>query len=172
MTIKYPMADEKKEENKAATISDLDQLKKDLVSRQKQAEEYLNGWKRAKADLINFQRESEKRQGELINFAYGSLVLGLLPIYESLKQAVTHKNVNDGLIKGVEQIKRQFDDLLEDLKVERVKTVGEKFNPEFHEAVGKRLEKDQAAGIILEEVKGGYLIRGKVLVPAKVIVNG
>lgn len=147
-------------------------LEKDLEETKKQAEEYLNGWKRAKADLINFQKDSERRQRELVQFANASFILGLLPIYESLKQAILRGGSDGGdLIKGVEQIKKQFSDFLRNLGVEEIKTVGEKFDPNWHEAVDKRKDDDKEEGIILEEIKTGYKIDGKLLEPAKVVVN-
>ena len=152
---------------------DIEKLKKDLEESKKEAEEYLNGWKRAKADLINFKKETEKRQAELIEFANANLILDLLPIHESLKNAVLHAETGDeNLKKGIKQIKKQFDDLLKSLGIEEIKTIGEKFNPELHESVEKRKEDGKEEGIILEEVKAGYTMYGKVLEPAKVIING
>jgi molecular chaperone GrpE len=151
---------------------DIEKFKKDLAESEKKAEEYLNGWKRAKADLINFQKETEKRQREIIEFANANLILDLLPIHESLKKAVLHTETGDeNLKKGIKQIKKQFDDLLKSLGIEEIKTLGEKFNPEFHESVGKKKEDGREEGIILEEVKAGYTMYGKVLEPAKVIVS-
>ena len=149
-----------------------EEIEKDLAAAKAQAEEYLAGWKRAKADLINFQKEQEKKQKDIIEFASASFILEILPIYESLKQALLHTDKgSEDLATGIRQIKKQFDDLLKRLGIEEIKTIGEKFNPDFHEAVGKRKEEDKEEGIILEEVKTGFLINGKVLEPAKVIVN-
>jgi molecular chaperone GrpE len=156
-----------------AEENETEPINNDLEEAKKQAEEYLNGWKRAKADLINFQKDSEKRQKELIQFANAAFILELLPIYESLKQAIRHGKGDSGdLAKGIEQIKKQFSDFLNSFGVEEIKTVGEKFNPEFHEAVDKRKDENQEEGIILEEIKTGYTIDGKLLEPAKVIING
>jgi len=167
------MAEETFQNNNKDKDIDIEKLKKDLEDCQKQAEEYLNGWKRAKADLINFRKEMEKRQTELIEFANAGLILDLLPIYESLKRAVLHaESSGQDLKEGIKQIKKQFEDLLKNLGIEEIKTVGEKFNPEFHESVGKRKEEGKEEGIILEEIKAGYIMNSKILEPAKVIVNG
>jgi len=150
-----------------------EEIEKDLAAAKAQAEEYLAGWKRAKADLINFQKEQEKKQRDIIEFASASFILEILPIYESLKQALLHADKgSQDMATGIRQIKKQFDDLLKRLGIEEIKTIGEKFNPDFHEAVGKRKEEDKEEGIILEEVKTGFLINGKVLEAAKVVVNG
>ena len=60
--------------------------KNELEIVQKQAEEYLNGWKRAKADYINFKKETEKKQKELIEFATAGLLLELFTLVDQFKQ--------------------------------------------------------------------------------------
>jgi len=151
--------------------TELDQLKA-------QCDEYLNGWKRAKADYINFKKETEDKQKMLFEFANAALLMEILPIYDNLKKALlsmdneqlTMNNEFKARVEGIKQIKRQFEDLLKDYGIEEIKTVGEKFNPEFHEAISREKKEGVAADMIISEASAGYLMKGKVLVPAKVIV--
>lgn len=157
-----------KEEKKSEEV-----LKQELAAAQKKAEEYLAGWKRAKADYINFKKETEKRQLEIIQFANAALIFELLPIADHFKQAIKkapENLMNDEWVKGVLQIQRQTDDFLKKLGVEPIKTLGKKFNPEMHEAVGSEEKEGRDSGVIFEEVSGGYTLYGKVLKPAKVKV--
>ncbi len=146
---------------------EIEGLRKELQEEKEKAKKYLKGWQRAKADYINREREIERQRREWVEFSNLSLVLEILFIYENLNKSLEHKNSNEEFIKGIEQIKKQFDDFLKNLGVEKIKTVGEKFNPEFHEVIEKRGE----GGEIVEEIQAGYLMHGRVIKPAKVIIK-
>jgi len=159
------MSEEKKDTKKS---------KSELEIAKQKMEEYLNGWKRAKADYINLKKETEKKQGEMIQFANAAMILEILPIYDNFKLAWQHipqeHKKNDEWLKGIEQIKKQFAELLKNMGIEEIKTVGEKFDPEIHEAVAKEKKEDMESDTIFEEIKGGYKLYDKVLEPAKVKV--
>lgn len=161
---------EKKEVRKLK--KEIERLEKELKLAKEKAEEYLNGWKRAKADYLNLEKKIEKEKEEWRKFANLNLVLDLLPVFDSFELAMKKLNKedkknNNDLISGLNQIKKQLDKVLEKVGVERIKTVGEKFNPEFHEIVEKRGKNDK----IVEEIQAGYKMEGKVIRPAKVIVE-
>lgn len=148
-------------------------LKKELEIISKKAEEYLNGWKRAKADYLNFKKDTEKRQVEIIQFANTALIAEVLPIFDHFKLALKHVPTDQKeveWVKGFSHIKKQFQDFLKDLGIVEIKTVGEKFNPEFHEAVAHEKKEGFKTDVIFEEVKAGYTLHGKVIYPAKVKV--
>jgi len=157
------MSDEKEQPNNNQP-TELEQLKA-------QCDEYLNGWKRAKADYINFKKETESRQQMLFEFANATLLAEFLPIYDNLKKAIlVAGEEKNNWLEGIKQIKKQIEDLLKDHGIEEIKTVGEKFNPEFHEAISKEKKEGVEADTIISETSSGYLLKGKVLVAAKVIV--
>jgi molecular chaperone GrpE len=160
------MNSEKKEEVEKLK-EELEALKKSVEELREQNKEYLDGWKRARADYINRERQIEQEKSEWLQYASESLVLKILPIYESLNKSLEHQSRSEDFLRGLEQIKKQFDDFLKGLGVEKIKTIGEKFNPEFHEVVEKRGE----GGIIAEEVQAGYTMHGRVIKTAKVIIN-
>lgn len=139
-----------------------------------QAEDYLNCWKRAVADYQNLKKETEKNQAEFVKFANLILIMELLPILNNFKAAfdcVPEEQKENDWVKGIECIKKQFEDLLKNLDIEEIKTVGEKFNPESHEAMGKE-ESEEPEDTIIKECQPGYSWHGKVIIPAKVIVAG
>lgn len=155
--------------------TDIKKLQKKTNQFKKQAEEYLNGWKRAKADYINREREIEKEKSDWVKFANKDLILQLLPVLDSLDQSLDHIPHDRGeseWVKGVAQIKIQFEKFLQSQGVEKIKTVGEVFNPEYHEVVGKEEgEGEEQENVIVQVVQAGYSMQGKVLRPAKVIIN-
>lgn len=157
---------QKSRESEKKKLSELEKV-------QRQAKEYLEGWQRAKADYINLKREYEKKQKQLMDFAKINFVMDVLPIYDNLKLALSHaKNgskENDIRI-GIEHIVNQFKEFLDNFEIKEIPTIGERFNPEFHEAVKKEKKEGIESGIIIEEVKSGYMLKDKVLIPSKVVV--
>ncbi len=145
-------------------------LKKELEKAKAQAEEYLNGWRRARADYINREREIEEEKARWIKFANQEFILEFLPILDSFQGSLNQ--IPEGLkrnlwTKGILQISSQIDDFLKVRGVEKIKTIGEKFDPGLHEAVEKKGNKNE----IIKEVQPGYKIHGEVIRPAKVVIK-
>jgi molecular chaperone GrpE len=152
---------------------EIEELKKKLDETEKLKNEYLAGWQRARADLINYKKEEMERIGSFIKIAQEGLILEFLPILDNFD--IAEKKIPNDLkenenVKGLLQIKQQILDFLRKKGVEEIKSVGEKFNPAYHEVVGE-VDTDQfETGTIIEEVQKGYKINGRVLRPAKVKV--
>ena len=149
----------------------------------KQAEEYLNNWKRERADFVNYKKDEAKRMEKFVKFANESLVLELLETMDDLYLAV--KQVKDA---GLDQVIKKFEDLLKKYGVEKI-VVGDpstdstsspqagsgqvKFDPMLHEVVAtggdpvKSSDDDNGASKI-EEVRAGYTMYGRVIRPARV----
>jgi molecular chaperone GrpE len=150
-----------------------EELKKELQDCQRVRDEYLAGWQRAKADFINHKREEMERMQEIIKFAEEEMILKVLSIVDDFDLAEKHltdQEKEDEKIKGILQIKRRIQELLKNSLVEEIKALGEKFDPNLHEAV-ELVESDKEPGIIVEELQKGYLMAGKVVRPSKVKVS-
>lgn len=177
--------DAEKNENEGKSC---EELKSELETAEKKMAEYLDGWKRAKADYLNLKKETDQRYQELIKFANAGLILELLPVLDNFKLAVLHipeSEKNADWVIGIMHIKKQFQDILKTLGIEEIKTVGEKFNPELHEAVGREEnlaeggegkdgeegKEEQSGDIIVKELRAGYMLNGKIIQAAKVIVE-
>jgi len=139
----------------------------ELEKYRKQAEEYLNGWKRAKADYLNLKKEMEAQNKEIKEWLSKIFLIPLLDIMDSFDKA-------EAWVTGIEGIKKQFEDYLKIHGVELMKVIGEKFDPLKHEAIesieGGLSAQVGESGIVSEEIRKGYLINGEVLRPAKVKV--
>ncbi|MDP2638908.1 MAG: nucleotide exchange factor GrpE [Candidatus Azambacteria bacterium] len=127
------------------------------------AEEYLEGWKRAKADYLNLKKEMEAQGKEIKEWMSKVFLLPLLDIMDNFDRA-------ENLDVGIEIIKKQFEDFLKTNGVEAMSAVGEKFDPLKHEAIESINSPPGEPGQIVEEARRGYLIGGEVLRPAKVKV--
>jgi len=157
--------DEDKKEQK-------DSQKKKIKELEKKLEENFAGWQRARADYENLQKESQKKQLECKKSVKKDLIQSLLPVLNSFNQAfrsVPENKKDEAWIKGFEYIKKQFEDILKEWGIEPIKTIGEKFDPNLHEATGQE-ESDEKSGIIIKEVMPGYKLNGETIVFAKVIV--
>ena len=141
----------------------LKKVKDKLKSCEKERAEYLAGWQRAKADLINYKKEQEQKISDYYKFANEGLILELLPVLDSFEQALKHKKD-----EGIQQLYNQLKNILKSNGIEEIKAVGEKFNPEFNEAVEEIKGKK---GVIIEETQKGYLLNKKVIRPSKVKVG-
>ena len=161
-------------------------LKMDLAIGTKQMiEKYLkykeqgrgvDSWKRCMADFENFK----KRQGELnienLKFANRTLIMEIIPVLDNFHASTDHipeDQKDDGWVVGIMHIQKQLEKVLSDNGVEEVKTkIGDKFNPEIHEAVkdteaGEKELKNKVSKVVLK----GYELSGRVIRAARVIVE-
>lgn len=136
---------------------------------QKERDEYLAGWQRAKADFLNYKKEEAERMGEIVTYAQREFLLSLLPVLDSLERAEKQVKKRDEVVKGFIQIAEQMREFLLSNGVQEIKSVGEKFNTEFHEAVEE--VQGGKAGYIVEELEKGYTFKGTLLRPAKIKVS-
>jgi len=152
----------------------IEELKKKLEECQKLKDEYLAGWQRERADFLNYKKGELERIGEIIKYGDLGLILKILPIadnFELAEKRLPENLKNDESIKGILQIKNQILDFLKNQGVEEIKSVGEKFDPNFHEVIEEVEVKDKESGIIIEEIQKGYKINGRLLRPAKVKIS-
>lgn len=159
---------EKEEKN------ELEELKKKLSECQKEKDEYLAGWQRARADFLNYKKEEMERIEELLRYADIGLILKILPVLDNFEEAqkkLQKEAEGDENIKGFLQIKKQIEGLLEARGVKAIDGLGKKFDPNFQEIVEEVESKDKESGIVLEEVQKGYLMEGRLLRPARVKVT-
>lgn len=152
-----------------------DDLASQLVAMTKQRDEYLDGWKRAKADYINYKNEQEKRGKELAQFASYAILLQLVPIMQHFRKAfacVSDNLKSNEWVKGIDQISRQLRDVLKTLGAEEAEgAMGKPFDPALHESVGQEQCDGIADGAVSQEIESGWTLHGKPMIPAKVIIN-
>ena len=152
------------EDDTGAVDKKIKKIKDKLKKCQKEKEEYLAGWQRAKADLINYKKEQEKKASDYYKFANEGLISEILLALDSFEEAMKHTKD-----EGIQQLYNQLLNILKNQGLEEIKTVGEKFNPEFHESVGEVKSKEKQ-GIVAEEVQRGYTLHGKTIRAARVKV--
>ena len=142
-----------------------------LKAKHDENDSYYDKYVRAHAEFENAKRRMEKDKVDFLKYANESFVIDLLPIVDSLEISEKHiKGAKDfkAVQEGVDMIHLQIQKFLKDIGMERIKTVGEKFDPNLHEAIETVDVKDKEDGIITEELKPGYKFNGRLLRPASV----
>jgi molecular chaperone GrpE len=128
---------------------------------------------RERADTINIRRQHDEQVANLKTMVKANVVRDLLPVIDNIERALQH--IPDDLegnefIAGIERIAKQFAKVLSDIGVERIKTVGEPFDPRFHEAVSME-EGEGSLEVVCEELQAGYRINDDVIRHAMVKVK-
>lgn len=152
--------------------------KTELELCQEKAQEYLNNWKRAQADLENYKKDENKRLERAIEFCKKTVIEDFFDVMDDLEEALKsysrrhEQQLNSGYLEGIEMTLNKFSRILAMpiYGVERIKTNGEKFDPVRHEAV-QVVQSEGPPGQVVQEVKAGYTMRGEVIRPAKVIIS-
>ena len=128
---------------------------------------------RERADAMNVRRRAEEDRIKLGGFYKSLIVKELLPVIDNFERAL--KNVpkelaDNDYIKGVQGVVKQFEDTMVKIGVERIKTVGEHFNPELHEAISME-EGEGDTEVVTEELQAGYKVGDEIIRHAMVKVG-
>ena len=141
----------------------------ETIDYEKKADEYLNNWKKERADFSNYKKEEERRVSEIIKYSSEGMAIEFLDVLDDLENALRHtppevKDKNKDWFSGLEQAIKRFSDLLKGYGIEKIVVEGARFDPAIHEAV----EIKDGDLEHLEEIRSGYKLYDKVIRPARV----
>jgi molecular chaperone GrpE len=148
-------------------------LEMELSAAQAKANEYLDGWQRARADFVNYKKRADKERDEAYQNGAVDTFKKLLPVIDDFDRAIANlptDAANNDVIKGFALIHRKLLGLLENTGVKVINPVGEVFNPSFHEAIGQDESSNVPSGHVSTVLQKGYVYGDKVLRPALVRV--
>ena len=167
-----PKAQKVQEEQKKSDET-VETLEKALETERKCSEEYLTQLKYARADIENLKKRFDRQLEDVERHAKEHTIIELLEVVDELEMAIKSAASCDSaepLIQGVEMTLKKLRKVLEKEEVFPIKSVGEAFDPEKHNAVA-RIEKEGAEGcVVTEEVRRGYAMKGRVIRPSIVKV--
>ena len=151
----------------------ISELEENLAQAGRQAAEYLDGWQRARAEYANARKRLERERAEAHGRAAIDYAQKMLPILDDFNRALS--NVPDEIeqndwFEGITLVTRKMNSILEDLKVEKIETIGQPFDPNVHEALALTEAEGFESGIVVEEVQSGYKLGERVIRPALVNV--
>jgi molecular chaperone GrpE len=150
-----------------------DAIAADLEKARAEAESYLDDLRRLQADFDNYRKRTLREQTARAASASQALVARLLPVLDNFELAVSsaeHSRDFDRMLKGVEMVFGEFREVMEGEGLVKIEAEGKPFDPERHEAVIAVEQEDTEPGMVVDIVRTGYELRGKVLRPAMVKV--
>jgi len=162
------------DQSTSVDTADLERLQADLEAAQVKADEYLSGWQRALADFSNYKKRIERDQVSMQQNMVTNLVRRYLDIIDDLERALKNRpEPGEGAAwaNGIELIYRKFQAALESEGVTRMEAQGgDFFDPNLHEAISHEPSEEHESGQIIEVVAPGYMIKDRVIRPARVRV--
>jgi molecular chaperone GrpE len=129
---------------------------------------------RTMADFQNFRKRQEDQRRQLEQFATERLVTALLPVLDNFERALASFDTgatSESIQEGLKAVDRQFKQVLEGQNVTRIRSVGELFDPEFHEALATESSDEHVENTVVGELEAGYKMGEKVIRPARVRVT-
>jgi molecular chaperone GrpE len=150
-----------------------DAIAADLEKARAEAESYLDDLRRLQADFDNYRKRTLREQTARAASASQALVTRLLPVLDNFELAVSAAEQSrdfDRMLKGVEMVFGELREVMEGEGRVKIEAEGKPFDPERHEAVIAVEQEDTEPGTVVDIVRTGYELRGKVLRPAMVKV--
>lgn len=147
-----------------------EQHKKQEVVPKQDYDELDDRYKRMLAEFENYKKRSQKERESLYSSILGDVIEVILPVVDNLENAVKVETKDEEYKKGIELVLKQLQDVLTSKGVEEIKTIGETFDPELHEAVSSIQDENLGEKEIAQEYRKGYKIGDKVIRHSMVVV--
>ncbi|UCG29535.1 MAG: nucleotide exchange factor GrpE [candidate division WOR-3 bacterium] len=149
-------------------------LKEDLKNKEREIKEFRDKYLRALADMDNFRKRMDKELDSFRKYAQVEFFNKIIPVLDSFERAMDGANLendHEKYAEGVEMIYRQLKEVLKSMGLEEFSSLGELFDPARHEAVATIVNDDKPENTIVEEISKGYIVKERVIKPAKVLVS-
>ncbi len=167
MQEKAKKLDEELENEEEVTTQD---LLKQIEKLKQENERYYEHLQRTAAEFDNYKKRMQKEKDATYNLAVGDVVTKFLEVLDNLEKALLAETKDEKMKEGIDLIRKEMVDIMTTLKIERIATVGETFNPEIHEAVMHVEDEEHGEKEIVEEFRSGYKMGSRVLRHAMVKV--
>jgi len=149
-------------------------LDEQLVAARKEAAANYDRFTRAVADLENFRKRTIREKDELRQFAATAVMEDVIPILDNLGLGLAAARVQPdvtAVVEGIGRVLEQFKTTLARNGLKEVNPAGQKFDPNFHECISHQPSADVAEEHVMQVVRSGYTLNGRLLRPASVIVS-
>jgi molecular chaperone GrpE len=150
-------------------------LEDQLAEARAEAARNLDGWQRTQAEFANARKRFEKQRSDTYLNANVELVSKVLPLIDDFERALGSAPAelqNDAWVSGVALIYRKMVGILEEMNVQVIPTVGEPFDPNWHDALSQEPSDEYENGTVVREMRRGYRLGDRVIRPALVTVAG
>lgn len=157
-----------------AAKAKLQKLRDELAEVKKERQEYLDGWQRAKADVINARRDALSEADRIASRKIEALVKDILPALDSFDMAAQSEawaTIDDGWRNGMENVQNQLLEALRRNGIERYGQVGDMYDPHVHDVVQELDDVAGEPGSIVRILRFGYKTQSRILRPAQIIIK-
>lgn len=154
------------EETAETATPEAEEVLSEAEAAQKLADEFKDKFLRVSAEYENFRKRTQKEKDALYSDGKAACAQAFLPLADNMDRAIEAAKAEDSespIVKGMEMIYRQFEDILKSLSVEAIDAVGQQFDPEVHNAVMHIEDEETEPNTIVEEFQKGYKMGDKVL---------
>ncbi|SHG85390.1 molecular chaperone GrpE [Thermosyntropha lipolytica DSM 11003] len=175
--IKEVEEEEKKDRETGTEGEETDELarcREELEAKKAEAQKYYELYLRALAELDNVKKRTAREREEYIKYASLPLMKKLLAVVDDLERALEASFANQdyqSLSKGLEMVVKKVYKIMEEEGVEPIAAVGKPFDPQFHEALAVEENADYPSDTVIEEMRKGYMMHGRIIRPSLVKVN-
>lgn len=175
----------KKEDVPEKEIKDIEEeivveQEQEISEIEKQAAEYLDGWKRCQADFANYKKMQSESQKDLVKYAASNILLQIIPVLDNFHMSTDHipeDQKDGGWVVGIMHIQKQLENVLTENGVEEISAkVGDTFDPVMHEAIedkeclhceGEKKYENKIKKVVMN----GYKMGDKIIRAARVVVE-
>lgn len=155
----------------AAMQEEIEALKGQVDGLNKDLQEKKDRLLRLQADFDNFRRRSAKEREEISAVVTQNFCKDMLPLLDNFERAMAAETKDvEAFQKGVEMIFTQFQKILKKNGLEHIEAVGQKFDPNFHQAVMRVEDPEKEDDTVAQELQKGYMVKGRVIRPSMVQV--
>lgn len=144
-----------------------------LTTKAAKADEYWDRYVRSVAELDNYRKRAARERAEAVQYANEGLIRKLLPVLDNFEAALAAAGPDahfENFKTGVAMIHSQLRQALAEAGVEEINAGGQAFDPNLHEAVAQNESAEVPEGHVLQQVRKGYRLHGRLLRPASVVV--
>ena len=150
-------------------------LEEELAKKDEKIRELEDRLLRLQAEFLNYKRRVEKEQLELADYIKGELFKKIIPILDDFKAMMAHAEEGKNevsVLQGARMIYQKLKEVLEKEGLEKIESLGQEFNPEFHEALMTRpTDKEKEHDRVVEVYQDGYKLKERLIRPSKVVVG-
>lgn len=155
----------------AAMQEEIEALKGQVDGLNKDLQEKKDRLLRLQADFDNFRRRSAKEREEISAVVTQNFCKDMLPLLDNFERAMAAETKDvEAFQKGVEMIFTQFQEILKKNGLEHIEAIGQKFDPNFHQAVMRVEDPEKEDDTVAQELQKGYMVKGRVVRPSMVQV--
>lgn len=146
--------------NEEETLSETSEEKEEVKEVE---DDFKDKYLRVLAEFDNFKKRTQKEKGDLYDFTLCEVVSKILPVYDTLKLALTHETQDEALKTGLDLTLKQFEKVFSDMNVSEIEALGKTFDPNLHNAVMHIDDENYGEKEIVEVFQVGYKMNEKVI---------